>query len=356
MSRPPKILFLANWPRTARSLEDYAFFAHWHRRPRLRFLGRFSLGFWTRWERDVLRFYLLQPLAALFLAPFYDAVIAYSSQCGLPLAWLLRCCFWMRTKLIVFDVESFGRAKAGWRLALVRFAARRIDHVVYAASGQAKYYDDYLPFLQHRRTWVPIGIGEYQKTQAFETGTDGPIVALGRHGAAFRDWATLLRAYADHHARAPLWIVGREDLPEVERNGVPVPPNVTFLPLVPLAKLGEIIEGARFVVLPLPEREQSLGQLTVLFAMAMGKAVVASGVVGLADYLTDGETGLLYPPGDAAGLSARLKILLDDPPRAVAMGRAARERQETAFNDRLMGERWEKVLVTTTGRPDSGLS
>lgn len=351
MRREPRILFLANWPRTHRDAGAYAFFSHWRSRPRIRFFGTLSLGFWTRWEKNVFHFYLLQPLLALFRAPFYDAVVAFSSQCGLPFALLLRLCFWMRTKLIVLDVESFGRVNGGRRLRLVRFAARRIDHLIYAARGQEAYYDRYLPFLAPRRSFVPIGIGVYEKKLPFDAGREGPIVAVGKHGAAFRDWETLLRAYGDLPSLPPLRIIGRDDLPPAERGGVELPPGVELVPYLPVEKLAEELEKACFVVLPLPERGQSLGQLSLLLCMALGKAVVASRVIGLGDYLVDGETGLFYTPGDHRELAACLEKLTAEPETAVEMGCAARHRQQELFGDEAMGRRWEEIFFAVTGLP-----
>jgi glycosyltransferase involved in cell wall biosynthesis len=351
MARRPRILFLANWPRTDRDADRFAYFAHWRSRPRVRFFGTFDLGAITRFEKNRLRFYVLQPLAALFLAPFYDAVVAFSTQSGLPFALLLRLCFWMRTKLIVLDVETMGRVDSGARLSLVRFAARRIDHLVFAASGQAAYYDTHLPFLRHRRSFVPIGIGAYEKRHDFAAGEHGPIIALGRHGKAFRDWATLLRAYAKLTDAPALRIVGREDLPPAERDEVPVPPGVEFVPYVPLDELHDIVETARLVVLPLPERGQSLGQLSLLFCMAVGKAVVASDVIGVRDYLRDGETGRLAAAGDVDALAAALRELIAAPAETVAMGRAAREVWQDEFTDDKMGERWEEIFFRVTGLP-----
>ncbi len=294
--RRPEILFLANWPRTHRATGEYAFFAHWRSRPRVKFFGTFSLGAFTRWEKYRLRFYLLQPLLALLRAPFYDAVIAFSSQSGLPFAALLRLCFWMKTKLIVFDVESFGRAKSGMKLRLVRFGARRIDHVIYASRAQETYYDAYLPFLGERRTFVPLGIGQSAPPPVGDAGGDGPLLALGKHGRAFRDWATLLRAYATLENAPPLRIVGRADLPAAERENVELPPGVELIDYLPIDELRALIAQARAIVLPLPEREQSLGQLSLLLSMALGKTVVASRIIGLTDYLRDGETGLSTRP------------------------------------------------------------
>lgn len=75
----------------------------------------------------------------------------------------------------------------------------------------------------------------------------------------------------------------------------------------------------------LPSIKQGLGTI-MLEAMARGKPVIASGVGGVYGVVTDGETGLLVPPSDSDALSERIIELLQDAPRAQAMGRAARQR------------------------------
>jgi glycosyltransferase involved in cell wall biosynthesis len=50
--------------------------------------------------------------------------------------------------------------------------------------------------------------------------------------------------------------------------------------------------------------------------------------------MTDGETGWLVPPRDAAALAAAMKELLSDPLRAAELALAARERVEEGFSAR----------------------
>jgi len=61
----------------------------------------------------------------------------------------------------------------------------------------------------------------------------------------------------------------------------------------------------------------------ILEGMVLGKAVVATAAGGVPELIRDGETGFLVPPGDAAGLAARLIPLLQDPTLRQAVGRRA---------------------------------
>ena len=120
-------------------------------------------------------------------------------------------------------------------------------------------------------------------------------------------------------------------------------------PYLPIDQLGAHVEKARFAILPLPERNQSLGQLSVLFLMTMGKAVIVSKVIGVEDYVEEGVTGLFYEPGDPDDLASKIKMLMDNPELALQMGQKARKVVEQKFNDRIMGQRWENCIRKVLG-------
>jgi len=67
---------------------------------------------------------------------------------------------------------------------------------------------------------------------------------------------------------------------------------------------------------------------TILEAMAAARPVVATAVGGNPELVQDGVTGFLVPPGDAAGMAARIRELLADPALRDRMGAAGRARVE----------------------------
>jgi len=77
-----------------------------------------------------------------------------------------------------------------------------------------------------------------------------------------------------------------------------------------------------------------------LEAMACESPVVASAVGGIVEVVEDGVTGLLVPPSQPGELAAALNLVLSDPERARAMGKAGRTRVEQHFS-------WASVAART---------
>jgi glycosyltransferase involved in cell wall biosynthesis len=73
------------------------------------------------------------------------------------------------------------------------------------------------------------------------------------------------------------------------------------------------------------------GVNVVLEAMAAGVPVVASRVPGMAEVVTDEETGYLVPPGDKVALARQTRLLLEDSPRRQQFGAAGRKRAAEHF-------------------------
>ena len=93
-------------------------------------------------------------------------------------------------------------------------------------------------------------------------------------------------------------------------------------------------------VFVLPSKREGL-PVALLEAMACGLPSVASRLPGSTDtIITDKENGLLVTPGDADALGEALAVVLHDPARAAALGRAARETIERRFANADIADQW----------------
>jgi glycosyltransferase involved in cell wall biosynthesis len=72
--------------------------------------------------------------------------------------------------------------------------------------------------------------------------------------------------------------------------------------------------------------------VVLMEAMSCGLPVVASRLSGIPELVDDEVSGLLVSPGDAAGLAAAIRRLVEDPGLRARMGSAARARVERDFD------------------------
>ncbi len=71
--------------------------------------------------------------------------------------------------------------------------------------------------------------------------------------------------------------------------------------------------------------------MVLMEAAAAGRPIVAPNLSGIPEMVEDGETGLLFPPGDARALADRMEHLLRTPEACRTLGRRARQRVEGRF-------------------------
>jgi sugar transferase (PEP-CTERM/EpsH1 system associated) len=83
--------------------------------------------------------------------------------------------------------------------------------------------------------------------------------------------------------------------------------------------------------------------LTVIEAMAAGLPVVATNVGGMTEVVEDGQTALLAPAADDAGLAAAVFRLAEDPELRRQMGQWGRERANEVFSERQMHEQYVRL-------------
>jgi len=122
-----------------------------------------------------------------------------------------------------------------------------------------------------------------------------------------------------------------DDLEKYQRQMVHPGQFVVHNHFISNQEMSTLFNEAEVVALPYIEASQS-GVVPV--AYRFGKAVVASRVGGLPDFVDDGQTGLLVPPRDTHALAAALvRLLMDDSLRR-QMGHKGRMKMEAECSPR----------------------
>ncbi|MGH9046057.1 MAG: glycosyltransferase, partial [Acidimicrobiales bacterium] len=94
--------------------------------------------------------------------------------------------------------------------------------------------------------------------------------------------------------------------------------------------------------------------LILLDAMMFANPVVAARVGGMTEIVAEGETGLLFEPGDAAALAEAIISLASEPERRRAMGDAGRRRFDGRYRVEKMVEGANRFYDSILGRATSG--
>jgi glycosyltransferase involved in cell wall biosynthesis len=121
---------------------------------------------------------------------------------------------------------------------------------------------------------------------------------------------------------ATLHVVGKGTLQSVpERLVAELPEQTRWTEALPTPHVAAALDGATLLVLP--SRSEGLGRVLVE-AFCRGRGAVASDVGGIRDLVTDGNEGLLVPPGDAQALADALVRVLSERALAERLGAQAR--------------------------------
>ena len=86
--------------------------------------------------------------------------------------------------------------------------------------------------------------------------------------------------------------------------------------------------------------------LSILEAMAAGKAVMATDVGGTQEVLTHQKTGILIPPGSSSAITDAIVDLLNHPEKRAALAHAARDHVVQEFDVQRMVEGYRRVYET----------
>jgi glycosyltransferase involved in cell wall biosynthesis len=138
---------------------------------------------------------------------------------------------------------------------------------------------------------------------------------------------TLLAAGGLMQKPVPVHIAG--DGPVRQQLEFGAPPNARFIGQLGGAEMDAFYTQARIVVVPSECFEMC--PLVILEAMSHGLPVIASRIGGIPELVDDGETGLLFEPGDAESLSDKINILWNNPDLCRQMGAAGRRKAERQY-------------------------
>ena len=168
---------------------------------------------------------------------------------------------------------------------------------------------------------------------------------------------TLLQAWRQLPEPIPLRLAGTGPMAaEVKAAAAELGPHVQYLGQMPLDQLMQLMKGARFLIFPSELYENF--PLTLAESYACGVPVVASELGAMKEIVKHDYTGLLFRPGDAADLAAKVVYAWANREPMRKLGRQARKEYETRYtaelNYRMLRNIYEGVQKKGRARSAAG--
>ena len=352
-----KVLMLVNWPLHFLERDDhdiqspdkvvkdkpYWFFRYLPVDWQVDVIGINARPAWFyRFEKDILRFYIRQPLSILSKSEQCDLILSHGSQSSLVFSMLRKLKKRKKARHVVIDVGCMnGGKESGLSLQLVKSAAKELDGIIYHASIQKRFYQKYLPWLIDKAFFIPFGVQTdfyYPNPKKTE---ENFILSFG---SIKRDYHTLIES-AKMLPGINFKIIGPQKLEDE------LPLNVELISRVPAITLRDYLWKAKLIVLPLPVFNYAYGQMSLLQSMVCEKCVIATKTPSTIDYIEDLKTGIFVKPSDAGDLKEKIEMVWKNEMMRKKIAQAGLEAVKTKFNEERMAHGIYEVIRKVIGEP-----
>ncbi len=212
---------------------------------------------------------------------------------------------------------NFTDLPSGLRKLLMTPAFQKTDALAVFTETEQRLYSDYFRIDPNKLWRAPWGVAPPINAPAGDSIEGEYFASLGGEARDYGVLCEAARACPDLQFVA----VARPH----NFSGLDAPANLKVLFNLPFDDAWSVIWRAKAAIIPLRSRETPCGLVTLVGGMHLGKAQVVTEAAGVCDYLTNEQTGLLVPPGDADSLAAALRRLNAEPALAAKLGAAARD-------------------------------
>lgn len=249
-----------------------------------------------------------------------DCIFSNSESISMPLSLMFRMSTAKRPgHVVICHRLSTGKKKLFFRALQVY---KEMDRLFVYADIQRQHGIDVLGIPADKLTHIHFHADtDFYRPDPKRRVLDNQICAAGLE---WRDYPTLIAAAQRMNvldfklAAASPW---SKHTNETERTALPA--NVAAR-RYEYGELRELYGTSAVVACPLYETDFQAGITSILEAMSMGCAVVATRTSGQTDVIEDGVTGLYVDPGDVDGWCRALERLTQDPALRELLGVNAR--------------------------------
>jgi glycosyltransferase involved in cell wall biosynthesis len=247
-------------------------------------------------------------------------ILSGSGQLWLPVGLLNRFVMLRQRTIMLWD--PFVEVRDGWRRALLGAGMSTFRLIVLWSRKQIEPHAAWLRLPRERFVFLPFK-ADHGKGPEYGLPIENYVFAGGNEK---RDYRTLVQAARG--TGIPVIISATDS---AVRKQIEAAPNVVALAAWEPA-FAQLQAGARFTVISMLDTGlRGAGEANLCNGMWHGKPVIAVDRMSADDYIIEGETGYIVPPGDVTLLRQRMLALWNDPEKCREMGRKAKAHVEANF-------------------------
>lgn len=236
--------------------------------------------------------------------------------------------------------------RSGYMNRILRDLLEHANHITACSRHTLEDLEEYFgkPLgLRANVVYNGVNLPDFETAPRFEH-PQPYVLGIGRM-VAQKGFDTLLEAF--HKVDSPLYhLLLAGDGPE--RPGLEqlalklgMEKRVKFMGACDRAKTASLFKGCSFFVLP--SRYEPFG-IVNLEAMAAGRAVVATQVGGVPEFVIEEQNGLLVPPDEPAAMAEAMRRLMADHELRLQLGRQGQARAR-AFGWDSIAEQYRRVYT-----------
>jgi glycosyltransferase involved in cell wall biosynthesis len=229
---------------------------------------------------------------------------------------------------------NLGRVYPGMRRRLSRAALPGINRFVVHSRAEIATYSEWLDLPPERFEFVPFET-PIREVKLSEDLNEPFILSMG---SAQRDYRLLFQVMAE--LRYPTLVVAGAHAVA----GLTAPPNVTVRSGLTADQCFELVQRARFSVIPVANQTTASGQVTLLDAMMYARAAIITECPASVDYVVHGKDALLVRHGDHDDLKSAIQRLWEDASLRREIGVAARQTGIDLFSEEAVGRVMGRIL------------
>jgi glycosyltransferase involved in cell wall biosynthesis len=230
---------------------------------------------------------------------------------------------------------------------IFKMAFRWVNQFVVFSRLECEVYSKLFKLPKERFEFIHWGV-----QPPLVSGVDQPVEAksyVSSIGGNARDYSTLIAAAKEIPDIQFVLVVRPQSL-----AGLEIPANVTVHANLPFVQAMNILFHSRFMVLPLLAGDIPCGHVTLVAAMHLGKAIIATASEGIRDYVQNEKNALVVDPGSAKALAKGIELLWHSPQLCDRLGDNGRAFAQIHCTEKKIAEHFARYVLqagVSSGNP-----